>query len=93
MPTYEYSCTKCSKRLEAFQSMSDDPLLRCPSCGEDALQRMISGGGGLVFKGSGFYQTDYKSPPKDAGKKETAEAGAPKTDSGSGCCGGGCGCA
>lgn len=58
MPTYEYRCGSCGTEFEKFQRMSDDPVAECPSCGAKA-ERRISGGAGLVFKGSGFYITDY----------------------------------
>ena len=61
MPTYEYCCYACRENVEVFQKMSDEPLEICPKCGEKALRRMISGGSGLIFKGSGFYITDYKN--------------------------------
>ncbi|MDR2841986.1 MAG: hypothetical protein LBV52_02170 [Spirochaetaceae bacterium] len=57
MPTYEYECKKCSNHFEVFQSMKDDPLKVCPQCGAE-VARVISGGGGVIFKGSGFYSTD-----------------------------------
>ncbi len=60
MPTYDYRCTVCEHRFEAFQAMSADPLTDCPVCGGQ-VERLIGGGAGLVFKGSGFYITDYKS--------------------------------
>jgi putative FmdB family regulatory protein len=60
MPTYDYACKECGHRFEAFQSMKDEPLKTCPACSADALQRLIGAGAGLVFKGSGFYLTDYK---------------------------------
>ena len=65
MPTYEYECDACGHTLEAFQSMSDKPLRKCPKCGKLKLQRLIGAGAGIIFKGSGFYETDYKrkSPP------------------------------
>ncbi len=63
MPTYEYACTKCGHELEAFQSMKDAPLKKCPACGKAALKRKVGGGAGLIFKGSGFYITDYKKSP------------------------------
>ncbi len=59
MPTYEYQCQNCGHRVEAFQKMGDAPLTECPKCGGN-LQRIITGGGGFVLKGSGFYQNDYK---------------------------------
>ncbi len=62
MPTYEYVCTKCGHELEAFQSMKDAPLSKCPSCKKAGLKRKIGGGAGLIFKGTGFYITDYKKP-------------------------------
>lgn len=67
MPTYEYRCGACSHEFERFQKMSADPVETCPECDEDEVQRIISAGGGLVFKGSGFYATDYRdsSPPDD----------------------------
>lgn len=60
MPTYDYACKQCGHRFEAFQSMKDPLLTICPACETEALQRMIGGGAGLLFKGSGFYLTDYK---------------------------------
>ena len=67
MPTYSYECQSCKNRLNIFQKMNDSPLENCDSCGgEKTLRRLISGGSGMVFKGSGFYLTDYteygKSP-------------------------------
>ena len=60
MPTYEYRCEKCGHEFEAFQSMTEDPLKECPQCG-GKVKRLISPGAGLIFKGSGFYITDYKN--------------------------------
>ena len=60
MPTYEYKCELCGHVMEEFQSMKADPLVKCPNCGKDGLKRLIGGGSGMIFKGSGFYQTDYK---------------------------------
>ncbi len=59
MPTYEYACTKCGHTFEAIQSMNDKPLSRCPVC-KSAVRRVINGGIGIIFKGSGFYSTDNK---------------------------------
>jgi len=60
MPTYEYQCKRCKHRFEAFQSITDKPLVKCPACGKRVLERLIGGGAGIIFKGSGFYVTDYK---------------------------------
>ncbi len=60
MPTYTYRCKKCRNQFEYFQSIIDKPLEVCPSCG-GKLERVITGGSGLIFKGSGFYITDYKN--------------------------------
>ena len=59
MPTYEYECRHCRHRFEEFQSINDAPLSRCPKCGR-AVRRLFGGGLGIIFKGSGFYTTDYK---------------------------------
>jgi len=66
MPTYEYHCAACDRTVEIFQSMTADPVEICPNCGEKALHRLISGGTGIIFKGHGFYCTDYKSSPSAA---------------------------
>jgi putative FmdB family regulatory protein len=64
MPTYEYKCNKCEIHFEEFQSMSAEPIKVCPECGGDVV-RLISAGNGLIFKGSGFYITDYKNSKKE----------------------------
>ncbi|HEY0944796.1 MAG TPA: FmdB family zinc ribbon protein [Opitutaceae bacterium] len=76
MPTYDYACTECGHEFEAFQSMNDQPLTTCPACKEPKVKRKIGGGAGLIFKGSGFYITDYKNKPKPSGG-EPASAGKP----------------
>lgn len=68
MPTYEYECTKCRKRFEHFQKMTDRPLKKCPDC-KGKVNRLISSGSGIIFKGKGFYQTDYK-PSSSGGEKK-----------------------
>jgi len=68
MPTYEYGCKKCGHEFEVFQSMSDAPVNICPVCGGEA-ERHISAGAGFIFKGSGFYSTDYRS---DSYKKDAS---------------------
>lgn len=81
MPTYQYTCADCGHEFEEFQSMTEDPLDKCPKCG-GAAQRRISGGAGLLFKGSGFYTTDYRTDSyKSAAKGETPAK--PTSDSGS----------
>jgi len=60
MPTYDYACPKCGHTFEQFQSMRDEPLKKCPKCKKAGVKRLIGGGAGLIFKGTGFYITDYK---------------------------------
>ena len=74
MPTYDYICNKCGHTFELFQSMTETPRKTCPVC-KRVVRRLVSGGSGLIFKGSGFYLTDYKNDkklPKD--KKETKKS-------------------
>lgn len=59
IPTYDYKCSNCGYQFEKFQQMSDSVLKKCPECKKLKLNRLIGAGGGLIFKGSGFYQTDY----------------------------------
>ena len=73
MPTYEYECKKCDHAFEAFQSITAKPLQKCPKCG-GKVRRLIGRGSGIIFKGTGFYQTDYRS---DHYKKRAAEDKAP----------------
>ena len=72
MPTYEYRCEECQYEFEKFQSMMEDPVKTCPVC-SGKVKRLISSGAGLIFKGSGFYITDYK-------RKETAVQGPVEKD-------------
>jgi len=72
MPTYAYACAKCNHTFEAFQSIKAKPLRECPACGQNALKRLIGTGAGIIFKGSGFYCTDYRSDSyKTAAKSDT----------------------
>lgn len=84
MPTYDYMCESCEYEFEQFQSITAKPLRKCPKCGKRELKRLIGTGAGVIFKGSGFYQTDYRSESykkaqesdkkttdKDTTKKET----------------------
>lgn len=61
MPTYGYKCDACGTEFEEFQSFSDAPVQKCPHCGKKKVRRLISAGVGVIFKGSGFYETDYKN--------------------------------
>jgi putative FmdB family regulatory protein len=71
MPTYDYECLKCGHRFEVFQKMTDKPRKRCPKC-RGKLRRLVGSGAGMIFKGSGFYVTDYRSQSyKDQKKKES----------------------
>lgn len=80
MPTYEYHCHTCGKDFEYFQSMKDDPITTCEVCGSEGnVERLISAGAGLIFKGSGFYSTDYRS--KDYQEKMKAEKETPPSSS------------
>lgn len=69
MPTYEYLCENCGYQFEEFQKITDPPLSKCPKCG-GKVRRLISGGAGLIFKGSGFYITDYKKKESKSKDKE-----------------------
>lgn len=81
MPTYEYACAACEHEFEAFHSITADPIRLCPECGEQKVERLISGGAGLIFKGSGFYITDYRSEGyKEAAKKDKEAAKEKKSD-------------
>ena len=72
MPTYGYVCRGCGYEFEKFQSMKDEPLKRCPECGKDKLHRKIGAGAGIIFKGSGFYCTDYKGANASDGAHDHA---------------------
>lgn len=72
MPTYQYQCTQCGHGLEEFQSMTEPPLTHCPECGTENLVRVLGAGSGLIFKGTGFYLTDYrKSSSSPSAPKKT----------------------
>ena len=76
MPTYEYQCDACEHNFDEFQSMSEEPLKKCPECGRKKLRRVYGAGAAILFKGSGFYQTDYRSESyKSAAKKESEQSG------------------
>lgn len=77
MPTYEYECGECGHRLEMFQSMSDKPLKKCPECNKPKLSRLIGSGAGIIFKGSGFYETDYKRAASKPSSESSADSSTP----------------
>ncbi len=79
MPTYEYVCEKCGERLEVFQRITDPPRKRCPAC-RGALRKVLSAGAGLLFKGSGFYITDYRSESYRKAASAEKSGGAKKSD-------------
>lgn len=77
MPTYEYKCEGCGHQFEQFQSITARPLRKCPTCKKDRLVRLIGSGAGIIFKGSGFYQTDYRSESYKKGQTSEKEVIAP----------------
>src|SRR5262245_55178342 len=78
MPTYDYECDACRYRFELFQGISDAVKRKCPSCGKAKLRRLIGGGAGFLFKGSGFYVTDYRSDSYKRGAEAEKKASEPK---------------
>lgn len=84
MPTYEYECQACGHTLEELQSFSEKPLRKCPKCKKLKLRRLISTGAGVIFKGSGFYATDYRSSEYKEKAKKELDSG--KSDSSSPSC-------
>ena len=94
MPTYDYECKKCEHHWELFQSIKANPVRKCPECGKLSAKRMIGPGAGIIFKGSGFYQTDYRSDSykkaaaadkkaAESSSKSETKSDAAKSDSGS----------
>ncbi len=87
MPTYEYRCHACDNKWEEFQSIKAEPTKKCPKCKKAKAERIISAGGGIIFKGSGFYQTDYRSDNykkgADAAKKASEGSSSTSSDKGS----------
>ena len=80
MPIYEYACKSCNHTLDALQKMNDDPLTECPECGKE-IRRLIGGGMGVIFKGSGFYVTDNRSG-SNGGSKDAGKGSSDSKDSG-----------
>ena len=84
MPTYDYECDACGHEMEVFQGINDEVLKKCPECGKNKLRRLFGTGAAIVFKGSGFYETDYRSESYKKGEKAAKEAKESKSkDSGS----------
>lgn len=84
MPTYEYKCRKCEHQFERFQSITAEPVKTCPKC-KGKVARMLTTGAGIIFKGTGFYQTDYKKSshtPPSSEQSETKKMEPAKTDGG-----------
>ncbi|GIW94938.1 MAG: hypothetical protein KatS3mg110_2979 [Pirellulaceae bacterium] len=84
MPTYDYLCDACGHEFELFQSITEPKKRKCPACGKPKLRRLFGAGGGILFKGSGFYQTDYRSESykKRAAEEKKAASGGSGSDSG-----------
>jgi putative FmdB family regulatory protein len=85
MPTYEYRCHACDNKWEEFQSIKAEPTKKCPKCKKAKAERIISAGGGILFKGTGFYQTDYRSESYKKGAdaaKKASEGSSGSSDSG-----------
>ncbi len=81
MPTYEYACDSCGHEFEEFQPITAKPLRKCPECKKSALRRLIGTGAGILFKGSGFYQTDYRSDSyKKAAQRDNGSTSAKSSD-------------
>lgn len=81
MPTYDYECDACQHKFEEFQSMKDEPLKVCPKCKKKKLRRLFGTGAAILFKGSGFYETDYRSQSYQNAAKKDQEASKPASDS------------
>ena len=83
MPTYDYVCDACGHQFEEFQYIKEEPLRKCPECKKLKLRRLIGAGAGIVFKGTGFYQTDYRSDSYKKGESAAKTSGKPDSTSGS----------
>ena len=77
MPTYEYKCDACGHTFDDFQSFSDEPLKKCPECKKNKLRRLLGTGAAIIFKGSGFYETDYRSDSYKTAAKAEADSAKP----------------
>ena len=81
MPTYDYHCDACGADFELFQSITAKPIKKCPTCGKRRVRRLIGAGAGVIFKGSGFYQTDYRSDSYHKAAEKEKSAAKPAKDS------------
>ncbi len=88
MPTYEYRCKACGHEFEEFQAITAEHLKKCPACGKRKLQRLIGAGAAVLFKGSGFYETDYRSKEYKEKAKADKPEGSSKSESSSDTSGG-----
>src|SRR5438128_253903 len=80
MPTYEYVCDACAHQFDELQSFNDEPLKKCPKCGKKKLRRLFGTGAAVLFKGSGFYETDYRSESYKSAAKADQEAAKPAAE-------------
>jgi putative FmdB family regulatory protein len=85
VPTYDYECSHCGHKFEAFQKISDKPLEQCPKC-KKKVRRLIGSGSGIIFKGAGFYATDYRKGTKPAPQEVSKNAVCPKAKEGCRAC-------
>jgi putative FmdB family regulatory protein len=93
MPTYEYECQACGHAFDELQAMTDAKLTKCPKCHKNKLARLIGSGSGMIFKGTGFYETDYKKKTAPAtDKKDPPKPASSPTPAPAASCGGGCAC-
>ena len=84
MPTYDYECSACGHQFEKFQPITAAPIRKCPLCGKRKVRRLIGTGGGVIFKGSGFYQTDYRSESYRKAAEKDKPSSTKKSSSGDG---------
>ncbi|HOJ75603.1 MAG TPA: zinc ribbon domain-containing protein [Phycisphaerae bacterium] len=82
MPTYDYECSACHHKFEQYQSITAPAITKCPECGKNKVKRLIGTGAGIIFKGSGFYITDYRSDSYKAAAKAEASGGESKASGG-----------
>jgi putative FmdB family regulatory protein len=81
MPTYEYQCPACGHEFEKFQSITANPIRKCPRCGKSRVKRLIGTGAGIIFRGNGFYQTDYRSESYRKGAEKDQSSSSEETAS------------